>query len=265
MESFTSKANSSEESSKDISTGSSSASSQDLFDLEQSSESLAIPAMPNSLDLKRRMTTSGKKRPLLKTLGTTTLMRCICIYIYSSCSRRRFELGRKPFRRNSKRDWGAILDFAKQGRISDIDPSVVVCHYTSLKRIAQDHLVAAPMEREVHVFWGRSGLGKSRRAWDEAGFEAYPKDPRSKFWDGYRNQEHVVIDEFRGGIDVSHVLRWTDRYPVIVEVKGSSTVLVAKKLWFTSNLHPRDWYPDLDPDTLVALLRRLNITHFDEL
>jgi len=35
--------------------------------------------------------------------------------------------------------------------------------------------------------------------------------------DGYRGQEHVVFDEFRGGIDISHVLRWFDRYPVIVE------------------------------------------------
>ena len=65
-------------------------------------------------------------------------------------------------------------------------------------------------------------MGRSRSS-------SIPKDPRTKFWDGYRNQENVVIDEFRGAIDIAHILRWFDRYPVIVEVKGSSVVLSAKK------------------------------------
>jgi len=33
---------------------------------------------------------------------------------------------------------------------------------------------------------GRTGTGKSRRAWDLAGFGSYPKDPCTKFWDGYQ-------------------------------------------------------------------------------
>lgn len=119
------------------------------------------------------------------------------------------------------------------------------------------------IEREVIVFWGRTGSGKSRRAWDEAGLDAYPKDPRSKFWDGYRNQKHVVVDEFRGGIDISHVLRWFDRYPVVVEVKGSAVVLQATKIWITSNISPDDWYPELDNETKAALRRRLTVTHFN--
>lgn len=174
-----------------------------------------------------------------------------------------FELGVRPFRRQAKRDWDQVRDLAKQGNIEAIDASVYVCHYRTLKQIAVDHLEPIAIERVVHVFWGPTGTGKSRRAWDEAGFHAYPKDPRSKFWDGYRGQEHVVLDEFRGAIDVAHLLRWFDRYPVIVEVKGSSVVFNARVIWVTSNLDPRMWYPDLDPETLAALLRRLNIVHFD--
>lgn len=71
------------------------------------------------------------------------------------------------------------------------------------------------------------------------------------------------MDEFRGGIDVAHLLRWLDRYPCCVETKGSSRPLLARKIWITSNLDPRQWYPDLDEDTRAALLRRLNITHFN--
>lgn len=112
------------------------------------------------------------------------------------------------------------------------------------------------------MYCGPTGIGKSRRAWDEATFDAYPKDPNTKFWDGYNGQINVVMDEFRGRIDISHLLRWFDRYPVIVEVKGSSVVLKAEKIWITSNLEPREWYPGMDDLTLQALFRRLTVINF---
>lgn len=92
------------------------------------------------------------------------------------------------------------------------------------------------------------------------------RDPSSGMVTEVKNMLLLVclinLDEFRGGIDISHVLRWLDRYPVLVEIKGSSTPLVAKKIWITSNLHPAYWYPDLDNETRNALLRRLEITEF---
>jgi hypothetical protein len=119
-----------------------------------------------------------------------------------------------------------------------------------------------PYERTVQVFWGPTGTGKSRRAWDEVlaiGGPVYVKDPRTKFWCGYRNEALVVLDEFRGGIDIAHLLRWLDRYPVCVETKGSAIALVGTQWWITSNLHPRDWYPECDESTRLALERRLTI------
>jgi len=88
-------------------------------------------------------------------------------------------------------------------------------------------------------------------------------DPRTKFWCGYNSHEHVVIDEFRGAIDIGHLLRWLDRYPVIVETKGGAVVFNAKRIWITSNLDPRDWFPTIDTETMNALLRRVRITHFN--
>ncbi|ALE29569.1 replication associated protein [Lake Sarah-associated circular virus-1] len=173
-----------------------------------------------------------------------------------------FELGAMPMQRNNPTDWDTVRNNARAGRLGDISGDIYVRCYNQLKRIACDHMQADPVEREVVCYWGRTGTGKSRRAWDEASLDAYPKDPRSKFWDGYRGQEHVVLDEFRGGIDIAHVLRWFDRYPVMVEVKGSSVPLKATKIWITSNLPPESWYPELDDETKQALRRRMNITHF---
>lgn len=181
----------------------------------------------------------------------------------------RFELGKLKTKRNSKRDWDQVWQCAKEGKFEDIDKSIVVCHYRALKSIRQDYLDPVAVERRVKVYWGATGTGKSRTAWEEAGLSAYPKgiiylilDPRTKFWDGYNGQENVVIDEFRGAIDVAHLLRWFDRYPVIVEVKGSSVVLSAKSVWVTSNISPEQWFPDCDQETMKALRRRLEVTRF---
>lgn len=173
----------------------------------------------------------------------------------------RFEIGKKKLKRSSPKDWEEIRNLAKQGRFDEIPGDVVVHNYGNLKKIAVDHAKPEAIVREVYVFYGPTGVGKSRKAWNEAGIDAYPKDPRSKFWDGYNGQKNVVIDEFRGGIDISHMLRWLDRYPVLVEVKGSSVVLKAEKIYITSNLSVDEWYPGLDKGTLEALKRRLKVTY----
>lgn len=174
-----------------------------------------------------------------------------------------FQLGVKPFQRNRATDWDAVWESAISGDLGRIPADVRVRSYFALRAIRAEHLVPLGQERRAFVFWGRSGTGKSRRAWAEAGDNAYPKDPRSKFWCGYQSQEHVIIDEFRGGIDISHLLRWLDRYPVRVEIKGSSVPLCARCFWITSNVHPAQWWPDLDPATLDAFYRRVEIVFFE--
>lgn len=176
----------------------------------------------------------------------------------------RFELGNLPFRRNSKTDWQAVYDAARTGLWDPIPARIIVQHYRNLKQITADNLAPAEIPTTATVYWGPTGVGKSRRAWYEAGIEAYPKDPRTKWWDGYRNQKNIVIDEFRGDIDISHILRWLDRYPCIIEQKGTATVKSFDSVWITSNIHPNEWYPSLDIQTKDALFRRLNIIHMNE-
>ena len=174
-----------------------------------------------------------------------------------------FEHGAKPIRRNSRVDWETVWESAKSGDLDSIPANVRVVSYRTIRAIGSDFSKAVGMERKCFVFWGKTGTGKSRRAWDEAGMEAYCKDPRTKFWDGYQTEQNVVIDEFRGGIDIAHMLRWLDRYPVRVEIKGSSRPLVAKTIWITSNISPQQWYPDADAETVAALMRRLDVTEFN--
>lgn len=174
-----------------------------------------------------------------------------------------FELGDRPIDRARPKDWQAIWDAAAGGNLESIPPDVRVRCYNALCRIGTDYSKPVALERSAVVYWGRTGTGKSRQAWSEAGLDAYPKDPRTKWWDGYCGEPNVVIDEFRGAIDIVHLLRWLDRYPVRVERKGGAVVLRATRIWFTSNLHPDFWYPEIDAATKDALSRRLEIKEFE--
>lgn len=179
----------------------------------------------------------------------------------------RFELGSKPLKRNSPSDWEKIRQLARQGELEDpeIPGDVYIRHYHSLRAISKDN--AKPKMRgpqEVNVFWGKSETGKTRRVFDEIGEQPYYlKTTTTKWWDAYQGESIVILDEFRGSIDVTHLLRWLDRYPCSVEIKGSQVPLKTVKWYFTSNLSPEDWYPNLDNDTKAALMRRLtNIVYF---
>lgn len=97
-----------------------------------------------------------------------------------------FEFGQLPTRRNCESDWERVWDLAKLGSWEFIEPQIRVQHYRTLRAISADFAQPIAIVRQCIVYWGNTGVGKSRRAWEEAGLDAYPKDPRTKFWCGYK-------------------------------------------------------------------------------
>lgn len=173
----------------------------------------------------------------------------------------RFELGERVFNRSKKTDWAQVKQHAIEGRLDQVPADIYVRHYSSLMRIRSDHArPAARGDVEVRVYWGPPGTGKSHRAFAEAQThgEVFVKNPRTKWWDGYRGELNVVIDEFSGdAIDVDYIKRWWDRYPCTVEIKGSSLPLNATRFWITSNHNPEDWFPNARAVDREAIRRRI--------
>lgn len=175
-----------------------------------------------------------------------------------------FELGNKSTKRNSPEDWDRVWVAATEGRVMDIPADIRMRSYSTINRIREDYTRPLPRNTvKARCFVGISGSGKTHRAYEESGGEVYWKDPTNKWWDGYKGETHVIIDEFRGNIDLSLLLRWLDKYPCTVEVKGGTRSLCATHFWITSNRTPLKWFPELDVASTGALLRRLDIEEMD--
>lgn len=171
----------------------------------------------------------------------------------------RFEHGTLPFNRGSVTDWDAIRTAARAGDIDNIPADIEIRYYGNIKRIMMDNM--SPEYRpdiKVIVLCGPPGTGKTRLAHSMLNLDFYDKMPTTKWWDGYKGQTDVLIDDFDGeSIGFTHLKRWFDRYPCCVETKGGAVPLRASTFVVTSNLTPADWYPRSPTVHVSALLRRV--------
>lgn len=160
-------------------------------------------------------------------------------------------------------EFGELPEQGKRNDLADLKKSLD--EGKTLKQISEDHfshflrysrgiekymlLKTDPRnwEMKVKVLCGATGVGKSRYCYEKYP-DAYWKtksNGSNNWWDGYTNQSVVVVDEYYGWFSWDFILRLLDRYPMSVETKGGAVQFVARKIIFTSNQHPRDWYPNM--------------------
>lgn len=114
------------------------------------------------------------------------------------------------------------------------------------------------------VLYGKTGSGKTRKAWEELCQKDAFFYPGSGWFDGYDEHENVIFDDFGGSeFKITYLLKLLDRYPMKVPIKGSFVEWVPKQIVITSNYPPEEWYPNAKDEHKAALLRRIAIReHF---
>jgi len=97
---------------------------------------------------------------------------------------------------------------------------------------------------EVHVIWGKSRSGKSRKVRELCPlvFNVPRPNTGSVWMDGYDGEEGILLDDFYGWIDYDTLLQWTDRYPLTAAIKGGFVHRRWTKVYITSNKPPEKWY-----------------------
>ena len=93
-------------------------------------------------------------------------------------------------------------------------------------------------------YHGPSGIGKSHTAFQGYSPEThYVKNLNEDWWDGYKGQETVILNEFRGQIPFAELLDLMDKWPKNVKWRCRESVpFLAKRLIITSIHHPKDIY-----------------------
>lgn len=143
-------------------------------------------------------------------------------------------------------------------------PLETVKFYKGLQYLQSQLQEPENREKKVGLFWGQTGTGKTRMAFDCLGADLYTVfDAKAPWFDGYIGQEQVLIDEC--GTNLMHfnmLKRVLDRYPMQVPVKGGSVWWKPRTIVLTSNIPVEDWYPGIQSEDLAAIKRRMRIFEF---
>lgn len=174
-------------------------------------------------------------------------------------------------RNDLKKCAALIVEGKSLAAVADAEPATFVKYargFAALKAALSVRKMRPDVE--VLVIWGPTGVGKSHWAWNHFPLErlfAWNANSGHQWFDGYAGEEILIIDEFSGEQELAFLNRVLDKYPLTVEMKGSSIDAKWTKVIITSNIDPANWYSSMaahgrnTPERIASLLRRLTWIH----
>ena len=102
--------------------------------------------------------------------------------------------------------------------------------------------VMTPRSTPPQVFWrwGLAGTGKTRFCIENHP-DHYVKDG-TMWWDGYKQQEAIIIDDFDNQIPYRTLLRMLDRYVYQGQVKGGYVQIDSPYIYITCEFPPEHYW-----------------------
>lgn len=128
--------------------------------------------------------------------------------------------------------------------------------------------VAPERRRDLTVYWiyGPPGCGKSNYVHSQHDAKDLYKKTQTNWWDGYRNQPAVLLDEFDDPQLLHQLKIWMDVYPFTAEVKGSMLTPNYTTFYIVSNHLPQQIWNSKsysngcdNQKALEAIMRRINL------
>ena len=179
-----------------------------------------------------------------------------------------FEKGNVELNTRNKEEWNGFIEKCKKASPKEmIDSEYSMMYARYLKFAGTVNVLYRRLDRLEELknewIWGRPGSGKTRYVWDN--YESLYVKNMNKWWDGYNDEENVLIDDWdpeKGKLLVQYLKIWGDRYPFLGETKGSSSLIRPKRILITSNYSLEDCFQGVD---YTAIKRRFKTIHMDTL
>ncbi len=153
---------------------------------------------------------------------------------------------------------GALKEGKGIDEIADQFPTQFVMWKDKL----EDYALGLKGERDwamdVQIYVGASGTGKSYTAQQSEDFYVAPWPTGGRWWwPHYKGQYTVIMDEFRHQIKMDVMLKMMDRYVWHLEAKGRNFEFCSRQIIITTNVDPKNWYPNLSRQKKEPLARRI--------
>lgn len=179
-------------------------------------------------------------------------------YLY--CSKEKnilIEHGEQSVGQGSRMDLKQVADVIKSGEMTIDDfmfeyPEIYFKYSRAVEKMFAAILVPRASPPLVFWRWGLAGTGKTRYCIDQHP-NHYIKDG-TPWWDGYKQQEAVIIDDFDNQIPYRTLLRMLDRYVYQGQVKGGYVHINSPYIYITCE-HPPTYY--WTGNELEQVMRRL--------
>lgn len=105
----------------------------------------------------------------------------------------------------------------------------------------------------LFIYTGGTGLGKTATVAEflkDVDYYTPPEGAKALgvYWDGYRGQKYIWIDDFDGWAIFRAMLKHLGGYQQRGEVKGSGTIIRAHTWFITADMPSKDWRWGWDPE-----------------
>lgn len=171
-----------------------------------------------------------------------------------------WEKGELP-KQGKRTDLEAVAESVRNGaslqEVAEEHPETYVRYHKGLTALKYQMMKHRTEEPDVYWLWGTTGVGKTRTAMDDKNgtISIYMKD-ETKWWDGYDQQDRIVIDDFDGSWPFRNLLRLLDRYQNQGQTKFGYLKINSKEIYITAE-HPPSFY--WSGSQLKQIMRRLKV------
>lgn len=174
-----------------------------------------------------------------------------------------YEVGEPCEGQGTRNDIKEVANMIRNGTVTMEDvmfdfPELYLRYSRSFEKMF--NAVAKPRNQPPEVIWrwGLAGTGKTRYC-KEKHPDNYVKDG-TPWWDNYKGQEAIIIDDFDNQIPFRTLLRLLDRYSYQGQIKGGYVEITSPFIYITCEFPPEYFWSD---NELAQVKRRL--TSVDEI
>ena len=180
------------------------------------------------------------------------------------------EYGQLPVERQGARnDLADLYDMIKQGMPNDEIIKINPQYLFNIDKIERARQTIKEAENrkifrtlEVTYISGKTGTGKTRGVMEQYGYEnVYRITDYEHPFDGYKNQNVIIFEEFRSSLKIQDMLNYLDGYPLELPCRYANKIACYKTVYIITNIGIDEQFKSIQEEykeTWSAFIRRIN-------